>query len=321
MKEASPPLNLLLDSSPGGAGTAAGVGNLVAFVRTAESGSFARAAVALGRTPSGIAKAVGRLEERLGITLFARTTRALSLTHCGELVLEQAKNVLGALSDAESAITTLRGGLHGRLRVSVPPGLGDAVVLPSLPSFTASYPEINLEMTFDDRPIDVVGGGYDIALRSGPLADSALMTKRIGRSGSLLCAAPSYLTRRGTPQSISDLSKHDCIRHRTSTNGRIEPWGFSAAPSDAAPALLPTTHLFNDLRAVLFAVQAGMGVGLLPQPMVASLVAERRLTVVLEGARADEPKDDIWLVWPPDRRHVPKVRAFADHVTKLFVER
>ncbi|WP_394832554.1 LysR family transcriptional regulator [Pendulispora rubella] len=301
-------MSLLLDD-PG-----VGMASVLAFVRTAETGSFARAAVSLGRTPSGIAKAVSRLEQRLGGALFTRTTRTLSLTECGEVVLEHARNVVESIASAEAAITAARSGPRGRLKVSVPHGLGRAVVLPSLPQFARAYPEIRVEMDFEGRPVDVVGGGYDVVLRTGKAPDSGLRAKRVGRVREILCAAPSYLARRGIPRTLEELSRHDCIRYRSPKTGRVQAW--TRARDDAAN--VPATLVFNTADAVVFALRSGMGIAQVTECTVRTDLAEGALIPLFDEPRPDDAGRDVWLIWPADRHHQPKVRAFIDHTAALF---
>ncbi|WP_394843110.1 LysR family transcriptional regulator [Pendulispora brunnea] len=289
-----------------------GMAGLVAFVRTAESGSFARAAVSLGRTPSGVAKAVARLEQRLGGALFSRTTRTLSLTECGEVVLEHAKNVVESIASAEAAITAARSGPRGRLKVSVPHGLGRAVVLPSLPRFAAAYPEIRVEMDFEARPVDVIGGGYDVVLRTGKAPDSGLRAKRVGRVREIVCAAKSYVARRGAPRTVEELTRHDCIRYRSPKTGRIQAWSL---PHDGS-GNVPATLVFNTADAIVFALRSGMGIAQVTECTVREDMAKGELIPLFEAHRLEGR--DVWLIWPADRHHQPKVRAFIDHAAALF---
>ncbi|WP_242108254.1 LysR family transcriptional regulator [Luteimonas aquatica] len=291
---------------------------LAAFVQTARMGSFAKAAERMGGTPSGVAKAVQRMERRLGTTLFARTTRKLSLTESGLLLLEHADRILDAIAQAEASLAQADAGPRGRLKVSLAPGIGRALVLPSLRAFMQAYPEILLDIDFDSRQVDVVAEGYDLVLRGGVAPpDSGLRGRSLGTERSLLCASPDYLRERGVPASPAALADHRCIRYRSPTTGRIRPWPLPPTSSGCGVEV-PQTIVLGDPEAVRLSALAGIGIASLARYAALRAFADGSLQPVLAEVLSPQDETENWLLWPPDRQHLPKVRAFVEHVVAVF---
>ena len=296
-------VNALLDQ----AGSA-----LAAFVHSARLGGFARAAQPLGLTPSGVAKAVQRLEARVGTRLFARTTRSLGLTEAGKLLLPPAERILAAAGEAVDALAQHDGVPRGRLRLSLAPAIGKALVLPSLTDFRARYPQLSLEIDFEGRRLDLAECGVDVALRTGALPDSSLQSRALGRERLALCAAPGYAQRRGLPDILAALAGHDLLRYRPPGDGRVRSWSLPG------PQTLPETLVFTDPDALRVAALAGLGIALLPQYATAAAFADGRLVPVLADIVSELPGNERWLLWPPGRDRLPKARVFIDHVVALF---
>ncbi|NYH15502.1 DNA-binding transcriptional LysR family regulator [Paraburkholderia bryophila] len=221
---------------------------IVAFVQTAEASSFVAASQRLGVSPSAVGKSVARLEQHLGVRLLQRSTRRVSLTDDGERFYERCRQILDALNEAESMMLEANAVPRGRLRVSLPT-IGYRFLLPILPAFAERYPEIDLELDFNDRIVDVIEGGFDAAIRSGNLADSQLMAKRLGPFRFVLCASPGYLQRRGVPLTPADLADHACLRFRFPTSGKLQPWAFRGQSEEAA-ARFPTALTCNNMEAL-----------------------------------------------------------------------
>lgn len=285
---------------------------LVAFVRTAHDGSFARAAERLGISASGVAKAVQRIETRLGHRLFARTTRSLRLTETGAVLLAHAERILDAVEAAETALAQAQGSPRGALRVSAAPGIGRAVLLPALGEFVRRWPQISLDIVFDSRTVDLVADGYDLALRTGEPADSGLRGRRLGDDAPALVAAPAYLVDKGIPQKVADLAAHACVRYRNPSTGRVQAW-----PLDAAAAV-PATICYNDPEAIRLAAIAGQGIALVAACEARAAIERGELAPVLADALPRDKRMPVWLLWPPDRHALPKVRVFVDFVAALF---
>ena len=286
---------------------------LVAFVRTAHEGSFAQAAQRLGLSASGVAKAVQRIEGRLGRRLFARTTRSLSLTETGAVLLAHAERILEAVDATEAALAQVDGEPRGTLRVSAAPGIGRAVLLPALGEFRRRWPAILLDVVLDSRTVDLVADGYDVALRTGEPADSGLRGRRLGDDAPLLVAAPSYLVDKGIPQKIADLAAHACVRYRNPTTGRVQPWPL-AAPASAVPVSIA----YNDPEAIRLAAIAGQGIALVAACEARAAIGRGELACVLDAALPRERRMPVWLLWPADRHVLPKVRVFVDYVAEVF---
>jgi DNA-binding transcriptional LysR family regulator len=285
---------------------------LVAFVRTAHDGSFARAAERLGISASGVAKAVQRIETRLGHRLFARTTRSLRLTETGAVLLAHAERILDAVEAAETALAQAQGSPRGALRVSAAPGIGRAVLLPALGEFVRRWPQISLDVVFDSRTVDLVADGYDLALRTGEPADSGLRGRRLGDDAPALVAAPAYLVDKGIPQKVADLATHACVRYRNPSTGRVQAWPLEVA------AAVPATICYNDPEAIRLAAIAGQGIALVAACEARAAIERGELTPVLADALPREKRMPVWLLWPPDRHALPKVRVFVDFVAALF---
>jgi DNA-binding transcriptional LysR family regulator len=192
---------------------------LAVFAAVAETEGFTSAARRLRVSKAMVSVAIARLESRLGVRLFQRTTRRLSLTEAGAAALPHAQRALVAAQDAEEAATQLLASPRGVLRVNAPMSFGLLHVVPALGEFARIYPEVKIDLVLDDRVLDLAEGGFDLALRIGDLADSTLVAKRVGTNRMAIVAAPSYLERRGSPSRPSDLAEHDALLYSLSPTG------------------------------------------------------------------------------------------------------
>lgn len=184
-------------------------GEMEVFLRVVQEGGFSAAARSLELTPSAISKLIARLEERLGARLLVRTTRALTLTEEGEAYQRAALRIVQELNDADQAAA--KGAVRGRLRVSASIPFGTMFVAPAIPAFLARHPDLTVDLSLTDDVIDLLAQRTDVAIRMGTLADSSLVTRKLGQSRRVVCAAPSYLARKGRPQTPSDLQHHECL--------------------------------------------------------------------------------------------------------------
>lgn len=280
---------------------------LVAFAATAEAGSFSAAGRKLGLSASAVGKAVERLEAKLTVRLLNRTTRSLALTGEGEVLYRYVARILKDLQEAERELQLFSSTPRGRLKVSVPTVIGRKIVLPALQDFQASFPEVTIDLSLDDKKVDLVEEGYDVVLRLGELDDSGLQARCIGPHRFTTCASPGYLAQRGVPRSPSDLHAHCCIHYRFPTTGRPETWAFRGAPP--AKPIKPTTIL-NDGEALASAALGGLGIIQAPSYLVKAVVAMGRLLAVLE--QYSEERGSIWLLWPSRSAETPRARAFID---------
>ncbi|CDY79305.1 Transcriptional regulator, LysR family [Caballeronia glathei] len=284
---------------------------MVAFVRSAESGSFVAAGRILGLSASAIGKSVMRLEAKLGVQLLHRTTRRISLTDEGARFFSRCKSVLSEIEDAESDILHTADAPRGRLRISMP-AMGYRLLLPLLPEFRQLYPDIQLDIDFSDRIVDLTQEGFDAVIRTGKLADSQLLAKPLMPYRQLMVASPGYLDRNGTPQTPSDLAHHKSIRYRLPANGRLQEWAFESDARAPHNADLVTTLSFNNVEAVIDASIAGLGLAYVPDFMVKNALDNGQLQTVLGDFTRVHGVFQI--LWPSSRHIAPRLRVFIDHV-------
>lgn len=286
---------------------------LSAFVATVDAGGFAPAARRLGLSASAVGKAVARVEARLGVRLLSRTTRQMMMTFEGEQLYARATRLLDDLRDVEGMMANQRTSPVGRVRISLPATLGRMMIVPRLGGFIAAYPGIDLDVGIDDRKVDLVEGGYDLAIRTGTLEDSGLIARRLGAHRFVLCAAPAYLAQRGTPIALADLAAHTCIRFRYPTTGLLEKWSFDGRDYDRD---LPGGPTFNDGEAVVLAAMAGLGLAQLPDYAVADAISDGRLITLLPQHAC--LRGNLWLVRPSHRAHLPRVEALAGFLSEIL---
>ena len=257
------------------------------FVAAVEAGSFARAAERLHVTRSAVAKSIGRLEARLGTRLFLRTTRSQSLTEEGHGYYERCRRVLAELDAAEAMADAARSTAAGLVRLSMPAMLGRLKVGPLLLALARRHPGLSLELSFNDRRVDLVEDGLDLAIRSGELADSAeLVARPVGVQWMVLCAAPAYLAERGRPGSVAELvasPSHGAVLY--ARDGQISPWRFHDAEGRPVEVVLPSRLRCDSAEVLLEAAIGGMGLARLPAWLAADALAAGTLVRVFEEPR------------------------------------
>jgi len=255
------------------------------FVETVKSGSFARTAERLGVTRSAIGKAISRVEERLGVRLFHRSTRTLTLTEDGRLYFESCQRALNELAAAESLLESGQKSVSGRLRVSMPVLFGRLCVAPLLLRWAADHPALDLELSLSDRPVDLIADGFDLAIRNGPLKpDGALRARRLLTQRKVLCASPAYLERRGTPVSLTDLDAHEHLVYRRADF--VHPIQFEDEYGRIDEVTPRGRIRFDDLSVIVDAAISGMGLAWVPDWLVREPVAEGRLIRLLSDRRS-----------------------------------
>ena len=277
---------------------------LESFVRAADLQSFARAGRDLGISASAVGKNVARLEAQMGVRLFHRTTRQVRLTAEGAMFQERCRRILDELGDARAMLQDAVATPRGRLRVSLPT-IGYRFLLPILPAFKARYPEIELDLDFNDRLVDVVAEGVDVAIRSGELVDSQLVARRLGPFSFVLAASPAYLAQHGVPQVPADLVRHRCLRYKFVTGGKIEDWDLPGLPPQLPPGLV-----CNNMEAMLGAAVAGLGIAYMPDFLARDALRRGELQSVLAPHLVRQGQFSA--LWPSSRQLSPKVRAFVD---------
>src|SRR5690606_27932592 len=196
------------------------------FASAAAAGSLSAAARQLGMSPAMATKHVDALEFRLGVKLFHRTTRRLTLTEAGREYLEACRRILPEIEEAEAVAASRRLQASGVLRMNVPVSFGTRFVAPLMPEFSLRHPDVCVELGLSDARLDLIAGGWDLGIRIGRLADSGLQARRLGDSQMLICAAPSYLDRRGTPRKVADLAHHNCLSYTLSSAQAKKEWSF-----------------------------------------------------------------------------------------------
>lgn len=286
-----------------------GLQALLAFSETAKRGGFASAARELGTSSSALAKSVGRLEESLGLRLFHRTTRRVTLTADGERLFRRCQRVLAELDELQSEASGVRAAPSGTLRINMPIVFGRMFVLPVLARLAAKYPALEIDARFSDAYVDLIQDGIDIAIRAGDLQDSTLVARRFASQQLVLVGAPSYLREHGEPKSIEDLSAHRHILFRMPTTGRERPQQFTV--KGRTISLNPANGArLNDGEAMVQAALLGMGLTQVPDYMAAADVAAGRLVEVLQQHRP--PEMPIHAVMPGHRMVPPRVRVLLD---------
>jgi LysR family transcriptional regulator for bpeEF and oprC len=285
------------------------------FVRVVEAKSFAAAAAQLEMTPSGVSRAVARLETQLGARLLFRSTRSLRLTDDGASFYARCKEILTDLTEATEALGHARSNPVGRLRVAAHSAIGRAALIPNLAGFEMRYPDIRLELAMCDYHFDLNEEGYDCAIRMGELEDSNLIARKLGYFNNVLCAAPAYLRKHGAPRSIDDLQQHRCINYVFPSTGRPYQWQFDT-PSGRVDLDIDAHMLINDTESVIQAAVAGLGIIQVPHCLAASALAKGQLEIVMtETISTGSP---LWIVYPQKRHLSARVQAFIEWVSELF---
>jgi DNA-binding transcriptional LysR family regulator len=286
--------------------------DFAAFVRIVEAGGLAPAARNLGLTPSAMSKQLARLEARLGVRLLTRTTRRIGLTPEGEIYLARARDILALIEAAEQDVTASRGRPGGLLRVNTGTAFARHRLIPLLPDFFARYPAISLDLTVTDRRVDLVAEQVDVLLRTGPLGDSSLIARKIAEGGRVICAAPSYLARRGRPPTPEALLAHDCLMLRGLA--RLTVWPFRSASGLYGLTLqgVATTDSAEALRDMAL---AGLGIIRVSAFIVARDIAEGRLVPLFEDLHVSEDVP-VWAVTAPGRHRLPRVQVFVEHLVR-----
>lgn len=288
---------------------------LIAFARAASLGSYTAAAKSLSISPSAVSKSVQRLELQLGLSLFTRTTRSLTLTSEGADLYERARLLLRQAEEIEQHALAARAEPSGTLKVTAPVPIGTNILAPVLPGFRERFPKLEIDLRLDDRRTDIVEEGIDVAIRVGDLVDSQLLSRKLAPH--LLCAfaSPSYLKRRGTPTHPDELSAHECVNLRFHSSGQPSKWPFRVG--DRVVEIIPRASITTDSGdAVLAMLAAGGGIGVAPPYLAAPYVKEGKLVAIL--TRFAVERSSITALWPDSRRGNPNVRAFLDFLADVF---
>jgi DNA-binding transcriptional LysR family regulator len=281
---------------------------LSVFVRAAETGSFSKTAREFGLSQPSVSRMVASLEDRLGIKLLLRTTRRVTPTDAGAVFLERARRVLGDLDEAAHAARGVES-LHGVLRVVMPGAFGTREVIPRLPDFLARHARLKVDLIVSDRTDDLVAEGADMALRLGRPVDSGFGARLLASAPRLVIAAPAYLAQRGTPETLADLSQHDCIVG-PGFSGR-SGWSFKHAGAVTAVVVAGQVQVAS-AEGVMACVKAGLGVAVVSRWMCRAEVDAGDVRQILSDYELDSV--DVHALYPAGPRPSPKVRAFSDYL-------
>jgi DNA-binding transcriptional LysR family regulator len=287
---------------------------MAAFVRVVDSKGFSAAAAGLGLTPSAVSKLVTRLETRLGVRLLQRTTRALHLTEEGEVFYAAAQRIVGEIETLEDQITGHSGTPQGLLRVTTSLAFASHQLAPVLSEFLARHPLVQLDLLPTDRVIDMVEEGIDIAVRIGRLADTSFMARKIGEDKRLICAAPSYLARHGTPRRPEELARHSCIVSRERVH--LNRWPFKIDGQVSEIEVGGRVAINEGEMQMQLALQ-GIGIARLTRLTLARAIRDGALVSLLDDFSADEPVA-IHAVYPHRRHLAAKVPAFVNFLIEKF---
>ncbi|MGP2410067.1 LysR family transcriptional regulator [Yersinia sp. 2553 StPb PI] len=281
--------------------------SLSVFVQVAETRSFVMAGRILGVSASAVGKNIARLEGWLGVRLFHRSTRSIALTSEGALFLERSRRILAEVEAAELELLQLTDKPRGRLRVSLP--LVSTLLLPVLADFMLAYPDIELDLDFSDRIVDVVEEGFDAVVRTGELTDSRLSARKLGQSTMLLVASPAYLEQHGEPMHPVELANHICLHYRFPNSGKLETWPL---PNES-DLRIPISMVCNNIETRMCFALRGLGIACLPDFSMGKAVAEGKLRSLLDSYV--KRTVSLHVVWPSGRYITPKLRVFIDFLS------
>ncbi|MDK4704165.1 LysR family transcriptional regulator [Rhizobium sp. CNPSo 4062] len=287
------------------------LGDLEIFASVVATGSMSLTGRALGFSPAVISKRIKRLEDRLGTRLLQRTTRQISLTEAGQGFYDRVLAILAGLEEAEAYIAGRSSQMHGTLKISAPTSFGRLHIAPHLKSFMQAHPELALNLVLSDEFVDIVGGGFDLAIRIAELTDSSLVARRLAPVRRVLCASPAYIDAHGMPEDIDDLRRHICLPAHN-----LDPWRLEGPKGSLI--FRPEGRLItNSSEVVREAVIAGLGIALRSTWDIGPELRDGRLVQVLP---AYEGSHNVTLsAVYPSRQFLPaKVRVFIDFLAELY---
>lgn len=287
---------------------------LEVFVHVAQTRSFIATGRVKGISSSAVSKSISRLEERLGVRLFQRSTRSVRLTSEGEVFLERCHRIFGEIQAAEDELSAMTEQPRGRLRVGLP--LAGGLMLPMISLFMERYPQIELDLDFSDRLSDVIEDGMDVVIRGGELSDSRLISRRLGSFQLCIVGSPGYFLRHGVPSCPDELSDHSCLHYRYPGSGRIAQWPLQYAVSRGGIQTVPLTLICNSLEVLLYMVKQGRGIACLPDYSIKEALTTGEVKPILNNEMTHTTT--FHMLWPSARQMTPKVRVFVDYMAEVF---
>jgi DNA-binding transcriptional LysR family regulator len=281
------------------------------FARVARTGNMSAAGREMGLSPAVVSKRISLLEERLGARLFQRTTRQLTLTETGEGYFKRVVDILSLVEEAEDFVTRRNAKARGVLKITAPTSFSRLHVSPLLPEFLSRFPEIQLDMHLTDNFVDIIRDGYDLAIRIGELPDSSLVARKLSPDTRVICAAPAYLERHGTPKSLADLDNHNCL-----SAGAQETWNVEG-PEGPRQLRVKGNIRSNSAELIREALLAGIGLGLRGLWEVGPEIKSGALKVVLPQYRGSSNMA-VYAVYPCRDFMPTKVNAFIEYIAGHF---
>lgn len=291
---------------------------IIAFARVASLGSYTAASRVLSISPSAVSKSIFRLEERLGVKLFNRSTRSITLTPEGADLYQRALRLLREAEEIEQAAFLARDKPSGILRITAPCSPGSLLLAPKLAEFRSRFPDLKVELRLSDVFTDLTEEGIDIAVRIGPTGDSRLIAKKLGPNWVCLYTSQQYINRHGMPTSLEELNKHDLVSVRLQSSGQILKWNFNIN-GEQVEYLPEGKIIVNSTDAALAVIRSGGGIGLLPAYIASQHVRVGELIPVMSEIRS--LRNDFIAYWPESRRGNPNVRVFVDFLTEVFPQK
>jgi len=278
---------------------------MAVFAKVVDTGSFTKAADKLGLPKSTVSRKVSQLEERLGVRLLNRTTRALKPTETGKAYYFHCAKMVEEADDANGIVTNMQAEPTGKLRVSAPLAFGEPFLQELLEAFLSEHPQISIELMLDNRNVDLVEDEYDVAFRVGPLADSSLVARGLGNAQMIICASPAYLEKHGVPRNPQELHEHSIVRHPTA------PWEMQG-PDGVEMLEFKSRLTINDMSLIKKMLKRGMGVGLVPGALAVEEFREGELVPLLLDFPIVERM--MYLVYPSRKQPPSKLVSFIDFV-------
>jgi DNA-binding transcriptional LysR family regulator len=289
---------------------------LDAFIAAADEGSFSAAARRMGLTPAAVSKSVGQFEARLGVRLFQRSTRRLALTTDGERLYGQVRLPWGEIGDALTDLRQGAGKPAGTLKIALAHTVGREYFVPLMGEFVRRYPDVVPDLHFDNRQVDLIAEGFDVAIGGGIELTDALIARELARLRIVLVAAPAYLQAHAAPGHPSELARHRGLLRRQLSSGRLAPWALKSEAGEEVVASVRPVMVLDDPEAIARAAATGMGIAMLPRPHALPLLERGDLVRVLPDWYAEARPLSIYYT---SRKLVPaKVRVFVDYIVKEF---
>jgi LysR family transcriptional regulator for bpeEF and oprC len=288
---------------------------LTIFVTVAEMGNFARTAESLHMTRPAVTKAVGELEMTLGVRLLQRTTRRSSLTGEGEALYAKATQLLREVDNTQNLFGGSKARPSGRLRIDIPVALAKSLIIPALPTFTATYPEVSLILGVNDQPIDLISNSVDCVLRIGSLSTSSMIARKVAEIKMVICASPEYLAKNGAPTSFGDLKNHQLINYFSGQKHVPFPW-FNRAGASTEEVVIPSLIMANDAEAVVECALNHMGLIQVPGILVDKYLCNGALVPVLTDM--EKIYLPLSIMYPNKQYLAPQVRLFIDWIIEVI---